>query len=119
MSTVKIKDKTFQTSIAEAEIKSRVKALAQQISHDMEGKTPLFLGVLNGAFIFAADLIREMSIPCEISFVKLASYQGTTSTGKVHEVLGINEDLIKGFLAIHIIIYKTLILNISRIKLAF
>ncbi len=93
MSVVKIKDKTFQTSITEAEIKSRVKALAQQISHDMEGKTPLFLGVLNGAFIFAADLIREMSIPCEISFVKLASYQGTTSTGKVHEVLGINEDL--------------------------
>ena len=93
MSIVKIKDKTFQTSIAEAEIKSRVKALAQQISHDMECKTPLFLGVLNGAFIFAADLIREMSIPCEISFVKLASYQGTTSTGKVHEVLGINEDL--------------------------
>ena len=55
--------------------------------------TPLFLGVLNGSFIFAADLMREMTIPCEISFVKLASYQGTTSTGKIHEVLGINEDL--------------------------
>ena len=93
MSTVKIKDKTFQTSIAEAEIKSRVKALAQQISHDMEGKTPLFLGVLNGAFIFAADLMREMTIPCEISFVKLASYQGTTSTGTIQEVIGINENL--------------------------
>ena len=93
MGIVKIKGKTFQTSIAEAEIKSRVKALAQQISKDMEGKNPLFLGVLNGAFIFAADLLREMTIPCEISFVKLASYQGTTSTGKVNEVLGINEDL--------------------------
>ena len=87
------KDKTFKTSIAEAEIKERVKALAQQISKDMEGKTPLFLGVLNGAFIFAADLMREMTIPCEISFVKLASYQGTTSTGKIQEVLGINENL--------------------------
>ena len=76
-----------------AEIKSRVKALAEQISKDMAGKTPLFLGVLNGSFIFAADLMREMTIPCEISFVKLASYQGTTSTGKIHEVLGINEDL--------------------------
>ncbi len=93
MSIVKIKDKTFKTSITEVEIKARVKALAQQISKDMEGKTPLFLGVLNGAFIFAADLMREMTIPCEISFVKLASYQGTTSTGKVKEVLGINENL--------------------------
>ena len=93
MSIVKIKDKTFQTSISESEIKQRVKELAQRISHDLEGKNPLLLGVLNGSFIFAADLMREMTIPCEISFVKLASYQGTTSTGKVHEVLGINEDL--------------------------
>ena len=93
MSTIRIKDKTFRISIPEAEIKSRVKALAEQISKDMAGKTPLFLGGLNGSFIFAADLMREMTIPCEISFVKLASYQGTTSTGKIHEVLGINEDL--------------------------
>ena len=93
MSIVKIKDKTFKTSITEAEIKERVKQLAAQISHDMEGKNPLFLGVLNGAFIFAADLMREMTIPCEISFVKLASYQGTISTGKIKEVFGINEDL--------------------------
>ena len=93
MGIVKIKDKSFRTSIPEAEIKARVKAVAQQISKDMEGKTPLLLGVLNGSFIFAADLIREMTIPCEISFVKLASYQGTTSTGKVKEVIGINENL--------------------------
>ena len=93
MSTIRIKDKTFRISIPEAEIKSRVKALAEQISKDMAGKTPLFLGVLNGSFIFAADLMREMTIPCEISFVKLASYQGTTSTGKIKEVLGINENL--------------------------
>ena len=93
MGIIKIKDKTFKTSITEAEIKERVKVLAQQISKDMEGKVPLFLGVLNGAFIFAADLMRELTIPSEISFVKLASYQGTTSTGKISEVLGINEDL--------------------------
>ena len=80
-------------SIPEAEIKSRVAAVAQQISKDLEGKNPLFIGVLNGAFMFAADLMREMTIPCEISFVKLASYQGTTSTGTVKEVMGINEDL--------------------------
>ena len=93
MDTVKIKDKSFRVSIPEAEIKQRVKALAEQMSKDLEGKNPIFLAVLNGAFIFAADLMREMTIPCEISFVKLASYQGTTSTGKVKEVFGINENL--------------------------
>ncbi len=93
MSSIKIKDKTFKVSIPEAQIKARVKELAQQMSRDLEGKNPLFLGVLNGAFIFAADLMREMIIPCEISFVKLASYQGTTSTGTIKEVIGINEDL--------------------------
>jgi len=93
MGRVKIIDKTFETSIPEEEIKKRVKELAGRLNKDMAGKNPLFLAVLNGAFIFAADLMREMTIPCEISFVKLASYQGITSTGKVHEVLGINEDL--------------------------
>lgn len=93
MSIVKIKDKMFETSITEDAIKARVKALATQMSKDLEGKNPLFLAVLNGSFIFAADLMREMTIPCEISFVKLASYQGTTSTGKIKEVIGINEDL--------------------------
>ena len=77
----------------EAKIKERVKELARQMSRDLEGKNPLLLPILNGAFIFAADLMREMTIPCEVSFVKLASYQGTTSTGKVQEVLGINENL--------------------------
>ena len=93
MSIVKIKDKTFKTSISEEEIRQRVKEVAARINKDMEGKNPLFLGVLNGAFIFAADLMREITIPCEISFVKLASYQGIMSTGKVKEVMGINEDL--------------------------
>ena len=93
MSRVKVLDKTFETSMPEAQIKARVKELAQQISKDMDGKNPLFLAVLNGAFIFAADLMREITIPCEISFVKLASYQGTTSTGKIKEVIGLNEDL--------------------------
>jgi hypoxanthine phosphoribosyltransferase len=93
MSQVTIKDKTFETYISEAEILKKVKAVAERINRDLAGKNPLFLAVLNGSFIFAADLMREITIPCEISFVKLASYQGTTSTGKVHEVIGINEDL--------------------------
>ena len=93
MSIVKIKDKTFQTSISAAEIKQRVKDLAERINRDMAGKNPLFLSVLNGAFMFTADLLRAITIPCEVSFVKLASYEGVTSTGKVQEVIGLNVDI--------------------------
>ena len=93
MSTIKIHDKVFRTSYSEAEILQHVKAVADRLNKDMEGKNPLFLAVLNGSFIFAADLMRMITIPCEISFVKLASYQGTLTTGKVKEVIGINEDL--------------------------
>ena len=93
MKTVKIKDKEFIPMISEEEIKRRVKELAAQISKDMAGKNPLLLAVLNGSFVFAADLMREITIESEISFVKLASYQGTTSTGTVKEVIGINENL--------------------------
>ena len=90
---VKIKDLTFKTFIPESEIQQRVKAVAEKINKDLDGKNPLLLAVLNGSFVFAADLIRNITIPCEISFVKLASYQGTTSTGKIKEVIGLNEDL--------------------------
>ncbi len=93
MSKVTIKDKTFKVSIPEKVILERVKAVADRINRDMDGKNPLLLAVLNGSFVFAADLMRQLTIPCEISFVKLASYEGVTSTGKVKEVIGINEDL--------------------------
>lgn len=93
MSIVQIKDKRFKTFISEDEILQRVKAVADKINHDMEGKKPLLLAVLNGSFVFAADLMRHITIPCEISFVKLASYEGTVSTGKVVEVMGLNEDI--------------------------
>lgn len=93
MSIVKIKDLTFKTFIPEDEIQKNVKQVADKINHDLAGKNPLFLAVLNGSFVFAADLMRYITIPCEISFVKLASYQGTTSTGTIKEVIGLNEDL--------------------------
>ena len=93
MSIVKVKDKTFRTFIPEAEIQQRVKAVADKLNEDLKDKNPLFLAVLNGSFVFAADLMRMITIPCEISFVKLASYQGTVSSGKIGEVIGINEDL--------------------------
>ena len=93
MNRVEINGKTFEVSVPEADIRRRVKELAQRLSQDLEGQNPLFVAILNGSFIFAADLMREMTIPCEISFVKLASYQGTASTGTVQEVIGLNEDL--------------------------
>ena len=93
MSIVKIKDKTFRTFIPEDQIAERVKAVAERINKDLADKNPLFLAVLNGSFIFAADLMRYITIPCEISFVKLASYQGTTSTGVIKKVIGLNEEL--------------------------
>lgn len=105
MATVKILDKTFRTSIPESEILQHVKAVAEHINKDLADKNPLFLAVLNGSFIFAADLMREITIPCEISFVKLASYSGTTSTGKITEVIGINTDLADR----HIIIVEDII----------
>lgn len=93
MSIVKIKDKTFKTFIPESEIQQRIKAVAEKLNRDMAGKTPLFLAVLNGSFVFAADLMRYITIPSEISFVKLASYQGTASTGEVKEIFGVTEEL--------------------------
>ena len=93
MSVVKIKDKTFKTSIPEAQILERVKAVAERINTDMSDKNPLLLAMLNGSFVFAADLMREITVPCEISFVKMSSYQGTSSTGKVKQLLGLNEDI--------------------------
>ena len=93
MSVVKIKDKTFKTSIPEAQILERVKAVADRINTDMAGKNPLLLAMLNGSFVFAADLMRMISVPCEISFVKMSSYQGTSSTGNVKQLLGLNEDI--------------------------
>ena len=93
MSRVTIKDKTFETSIPETEILERVKLVADRINKDFEGKTPLFLAVLNGSFMYASDLMKHITIPCEISFVKLASYQGVTSTGTIKEIIGLNEDI--------------------------
>ena len=93
METVKIKDRSFAVSIPEEKIKERVAALGAQISADLAGEQPLFLAVLNGSFVFAADLLRAVSVPCEISFVRMASYQGTSSTGKVRQLIGLNEPI--------------------------
>lgn len=93
MKKVKIKDKSFVVTMTEAEILSKVDVVAERLNKDYEGRNPLFLAVLNGSFMFASDLMKRIEVPCEISFVKLSSYQGTMTTGKVKEVIGINEDL--------------------------
>lgn len=93
MEKLQVLDKTFAISIPEAEIQKQVSRVAAEITRDLAGKSPLFLPVLNGSFIFAADLLRQIPIPCEVSFIKLASYQGTQSTGHIHEVIGLNADI--------------------------
>lgn len=93
MATIDIKDKTFETLIPEEEILRRVKVVADKISNDLKGKNPLLLGVLNGSFIFAADLMRMLTIESEISFVKMSSYEGTETTGNVKKLVGLNENI--------------------------
>lgn len=93
MQTIQVKDKSFALFISEKEILKEVKRIAAQINKDYAGKEPVFLAVLNGSFIFAADLLKEVSLPCEVSFVKMASYQGVSTTGNIREVIGLNIDL--------------------------
>lgn len=93
MEKVKVRDREFTVSITEEQILRRVAQVGAQISSDLQGERPLFLAVLNGSFVFASDLLRAVSIPCEISFVRMASYTGTQSTGQVRQLIGINEDI--------------------------
>ena len=93
MSKIRIHDREFVKSISREEIDKEIKRVAAQINHDYTGKRPLFLGVLNGSFMFVADLLKNIELECEISFVKFSSYQGTETTGKVREVIGFSESL--------------------------
>jgi len=94
MSIIKLQDLYFKPYISEEEIAKIVKQLAKEVKADLpKGEIPIFVGILNGCFLFAADFIRQFNGNCEISFVKLASYNGTASTEKVKQLVGINEDL--------------------------
>ena len=93
MGNIQIKDKSFTRFISSAEIQKAVSDVAGQISKDLAGKNPLFIVVLNGAYIFAADLVRQLDFDCEISFVSLSSYKGLETTSKVREVIGLYENL--------------------------
>lgn len=83
----------FETFIPEADVKQTVKKIAAKINRDYEGKCPLLVSILNGSFIFAADLVRELTIDHEIHFAKVASYSGTESTGVIKELLGVDAPL--------------------------
>lgn len=91
---VKLHDKTFELSIPYEKLNEAIQAVADKINADYRGKErPIFLGVLNGAFMFMGELMKKVDFDCEISFVKLASYVGTTSTGKVQELIGLDDDI--------------------------
>lgn len=92
--SIKIKDRTFVPFIDRERIAEYVKFLAGRVAEEMEpGEVPIFVGILNGSFMFAADFIREFPYDCHITFVKMASYDGINSSGKVKHLVGINEDL--------------------------
>lgn len=90
---IKLHDKQFKPYLSESEILAAVKKMAQEIANDYKDETPIFVGVLNGAFMFVADFLKEYQHPCEVSFVKLSSYQGLTSTGIVETLLDVSEDI--------------------------
>lgn len=93
MKTIQVKDREFEVFLKEEDIQKEIKRVAAEINRDYEGKEPLFLCILNGSFMFAADLLKDVSIPCNVSFVKVASYVGTDTTGKVKELMGLQEDV--------------------------
>lgn len=91
--SMKIKDLEFKKFITSAKIEEKVKDLARQINQDYKEKSPLFVPILNGSFMFASDLLKEIKVPCRVSFVKTSSYSGTTSSGQLKTLIGLDESL--------------------------
>jgi hypoxanthine phosphoribosyltransferase len=105
MPTIKVHDKTFVPYLPEALILEKVKELAAELNKDYAGKKPLFIAILNGSFMFTADLFKELTIDAEICFIKLASYKGTKSTGQVLTAIGLDTDITNR----HIVILEDII----------
>ncbi|PJJ59003.1 hypoxanthine phosphoribosyltransferase [Hymenobacter chitinivorans] len=93
LSTISLHDKQFAPYLTASQITAAVRELAAHINRDYAGKQPLFVAVLNGSFMFAADLLKEIQLPCEITFIRVSSYQGTSSTGTVREIMGLQEEV--------------------------
>ncbi len=94
MQLIRVHDKQFEPYLTAEEIASRIKMVAHQINEDYADKKPLFIAILNGSFMFASDLFKEINIDAEICFIKLASYKGTKSTGHVITAIGLDMDII-------------------------
>ena len=93
MGDIKVLDKEFIISLPAEKIQSRISELAEELNGDFFGKRPIFLGILNGSFMFATDLFKRITIDAQITFLKLASYQGTSSTGNVKQLIGLNQEI--------------------------
>jgi hypoxanthine phosphoribosyltransferase len=105
MAVIRLHDKTFDIYLSESTILEKVKEIAEQISNDYEGKNPLFIAILNGSFMFAADLFKQLTIDAEICFIKLASYKGVRSTGHVTTAIGLDHDIFNR----HVIIVEDIV----------
>ena len=93
MSLIKVHDKSFEIYLSEDAIQKKVQELAQQINRDYKGRRPLFIAILNGSFMFASDLFKQLTIDAEICFIKLHSYKGMTSSGNIITAIGLDQDL--------------------------
>lgn len=93
MNKIKVLDKTFRLYIPQHDIENAIQKVADGINVDMRGKNPVFVVVLNGAFMFASELFKRINIDCEICFVKLASYEATQSTGEVRQLIGLDRSV--------------------------
>lgn len=89
MHKIQVEDKEFEIFLENDTINKRIRLMGIQLNVDYENKCPLFIGVLNGSFLFMADLIKEVNIPCEVAFMRVASYEGTSSSGQVKELIGL------------------------------
>jgi hypoxanthine phosphoribosyltransferase len=93
MATIKLHDKSFDTYLPAESIQEKIREMAADISRDYKDKKPLFIAILNGSFMFAADLFRHLTIDAEICFIKLASYKGMKSTGQIITAIGLDQDV--------------------------
>jgi hypoxanthine phosphoribosyltransferase len=93
MASIKLHDKTFDTYLSAESIQEKIQQIATDISRDYQGRKPLFIAILNGSFMFAADLFRHLTIDAEICFIKLASYKGMKSTGQIITAIGLDQDV--------------------------
>ncbi|MDD2245045.1 MAG: hypoxanthine phosphoribosyltransferase [Dysgonamonadaceae bacterium] len=93
MKSIVIKDKEFELFIDSEIIEANIRRIAAKMNSDLKDLNPMFIVVLNGSFMFAGELMKYVTIPSEITFVRLSSYHGTSSTGKIHEVLGLNDNI--------------------------